>query len=568
MDKGGKIMDAKDAKKSTVYRKLGVSFVVGTTLFSVVSPLLQVVAYADGINESPSKLTAPLLPASSAVNDVSKVLSSQVLPNDSEEMTSETSVAPVVPEDSTSSDSSAPSEQPGTSDSTASSSSTNGGSNNSSSKPSSSSKPVTNPSTSTSKSTDKTKNSKDASKKETTKPSSSSKGTTSKRVNNAPIKYTRNQSTAEFIEEIGESAREIGQKNNLYASVMIAQAILESGSGNSGLSRQPNYNLFGIKGTYKGESVEMATLEDDGKGGMFTISAKFRKYPSYKESLEDYAVLMTGGTSGRSTYYQGAWKSTTQNYQEATKYLTGRYATDTRYNDKLNGLIETYGLAKYDQREVVEQTLKKSKETEQFIKDVSKDIEEVSDKHDMYASVLIAEAIIDSSSGNHVLADKYNIYQVEGNYKDKSMKVDTIKPTKSGVKLVPIDYKAYPSYKIATEDYISEIKKDDTIYKEMTRSKKDNYKKVTAYLTAQNQEDRKYHKKLNAIIHTYDLTKFDKESDKLKREKIEKEKNEKEKEKQKLESLDMLNAVGRNMTEKLSESLSKPTKYQVSQKRR
>ena len=32
---------------------------------------------------------------------------------------------------------------------------------------------------------------------------------------------------------------------------MIAQAILESGSGNSKLSQKPNYNLFGIKGDYK-----------------------------------------------------------------------------------------------------------------------------------------------------------------------------------------------------------------------------------------------------------------------------------------------------------------------------
>ena len=78
-----------------------------------------------------------------------------------------------------------------------------------------------------------------------------------------PIVYSRNQSTAEFIEEIGEDARLIGQENGLYASVMIAQAILESGSGNSGLARKPNYNLFGIKGSYQGEAVEMATMEDE-----------------------------------------------------------------------------------------------------------------------------------------------------------------------------------------------------------------------------------------------------------------------------------------------------------------
>ncbi len=45
---------------------------------------------------------------------------------------------------------------------------------------------------------------------------------------------------------------------------MIAQAILESGSGNSALAAPPNYNLFGIKGAYQGQSVSFPTQEDDG----------------------------------------------------------------------------------------------------------------------------------------------------------------------------------------------------------------------------------------------------------------------------------------------------------------
>ena len=50
---------------------------------------------------------------------------------------------------------------------------------------------------------------------------------------NTPFIFNKNQSTDQFIKKIGETAREIGQKNNVYSSVMIAQAILESGSGNS-----------------------------------------------------------------------------------------------------------------------------------------------------------------------------------------------------------------------------------------------------------------------------------------------------------------------------------------------
>lgn len=164
-----------------------------------------------------------------------------------------------------------------------------------------------------------------------------------------PIYYTRNQTTEEFIEKIGKDAQKVAWDNDLYASVMIAQAILESASGNSKLASAPNYNLFGIKGSYEGAHVQFATLEDDGSGNMYGIQAYFRKYPSYKESLEDYAKLLKGGTAGSNAFYKGAWKSQTTSYEDATRFLTGRYATDTQYYLKLNGLIEAYQLTRFDQ---------------------------------------------------------------------------------------------------------------------------------------------------------------------------------------------------------------------------
>ena len=103
---------------------------------------------------------------------------------------------------------------------------------------------------------------------------------------------SKTKKTEEFIQEIGESARKVAKDKNLYASVMIAQAILESGSGNSKLSQKPNYNLFGIKGDYKGQSVSFITYEDNGFGNLYTVEAKFRQYPTYKESMEDYAKLL------------------------------------------------------------------------------------------------------------------------------------------------------------------------------------------------------------------------------------------------------------------------------------
>ncbi len=152
----------------------------------------------------------------------------------------------------------------------------------------------------------------------------------------------------QFLDYIGNSARKLASNNDLYASVMIAQAMIESGWGTSGLASAPNYNLFGIKGEYDGQSVNMGTQEDDGTGNLYSIDSNFRKYPSYKESLEDYVSLLRGGTSDNSQLYAGAWKSNTTSYKDATKFLTGRYATDTTYADKLNNLIEKYNLTQFD----------------------------------------------------------------------------------------------------------------------------------------------------------------------------------------------------------------------------
>ncbi|EUJ27207.1 autolysin [Listeria floridensis FSL S10-1187] len=151
-----------------------------------------------------------------------------------------------------------------------------------------------------------------------------------------------------FINQISNSASQIAGANDLYASVMIAQAILESAYGTSMLGSAPNFNLFGIKGSYNGQSVLKQTYEDDGKGNLYLVNAYFRKYPTYHQSLEDYARVIKGGPSWNSNYYAGVWKSNTKSYLDATKALTGTYATDTSYSVKLNNLIKTYNLTQFD----------------------------------------------------------------------------------------------------------------------------------------------------------------------------------------------------------------------------
>lgn len=154
-------------------------------------------------------------------------------------------------------------------------------------------------------------------------------------------------SNEQFINLISKEARRIGQEYNIYASVMIAQGSLETGFGQSMLSKEPDYNLFGIKGSYNGKSADHKTWEDY-EGNIVHMTDTFKSYPSFKESMEDYAELITKGANGDPEYYSGAWKSNTKDYRDATSALTGVYATDSSYNIKLNELIETYNLTKYD----------------------------------------------------------------------------------------------------------------------------------------------------------------------------------------------------------------------------
>ena len=144
---------------------------------------------------------------------------------------------------------------------------------------------------------------------------------------------SQDTTTISFIQTIGESVRQIAAQNDLYASVMIAQAILESNSGQSKLSQAPNYNFFGIKGDYKGQSVTMQTWEDEGNGN---------SYGSLEESLQDYVQFL------QKDLYAGVHKSKTTSYQDATAALTETYATDTSYGSKLNQLISEYNLTIYD----------------------------------------------------------------------------------------------------------------------------------------------------------------------------------------------------------------------------
>jgi len=161
-----------------------------------------------------------------------------------------------------------------------------------------------------------------------------------------PTEYSANNK-ANFIAELRDDVIDISKHYDLYASIMMAQAILESNYGNSTLAKKPNYNLFGIKGNYQNNSVSLLTIEYINENS-FTMVSNFRKYPSYKESLNDYALLMKNGIYNDPSYYKGLFKYQSSNYEKALESLNGRYATDPNYINKLKNIIIENELTKLD----------------------------------------------------------------------------------------------------------------------------------------------------------------------------------------------------------------------------
>ena len=149
----------------------------------------------------------------------------------------------------------------------------------------------------------------------------------------------------EFLDKAIPAATTASSKYGTYTSVMLAQATVESAWGQSGLAQEPNNNLFGIKGSYNGQSVNMNTGEC-GNGAYYTTNAGFRKYPSYTESFEDNGALLRNQMGN---YYSGTWVENSNNYAQATQNgLQGKYATDPNYAKTLNSVIATNGFDKYD----------------------------------------------------------------------------------------------------------------------------------------------------------------------------------------------------------------------------
>ncbi|UQS87139.1 glucosaminidase domain-containing protein [Nicoliella spurrieriana] len=142
-----------------------------------------------------------------------------------------------------------------------------------------------------------------------------------------------------FVNQVAASSIKVYQNDyHVLPSIVTAQAILESDWGNSKLYKVAN-NPFGIKGSYKGQSISYDTTEYE-NGKNITVVAKFRKYPNleaaikdHDESIKTHFIKQTNVTS----------------YVKAANLLQKNvYATDPQYASKLISVIEEYNLERFD----------------------------------------------------------------------------------------------------------------------------------------------------------------------------------------------------------------------------
>lgn len=151
----------------------------------------------------------------------------------------------------------------------------------------------------------------------------------------------------------------------LFSSVVIAQAICESGWGQSKIMMKANA-IFGIKATssWKGK-VYNANTQECYDGSTYTnITACFRAYNSLAESISDYFDLITGLDRYKKAIHA-------QSPLECiTAIKNGGYATSPTYINTIMSIINSNNLTQYDDVEDVENSVDNSTNIDAIARDV------------------------------------------------------------------------------------------------------------------------------------------------------------------------------------------------------
>ncbi len=154
-----------------------------------------------------------------------------------------------------------------------------------------------------------------------------------------------------YIESYSKIAIEQMKEYGIPASITLAQALLESSSGNSLLAKQEN-NHFGIKAdsSWIAKGGEYGVYQDDKKDD------KFRRYTSAEDSFRDHSKLLL------TERYKNCFLLEADDYKGWAKEIKkAGYATDKNYEEKLLKIIKDNALDRFD-KEAIKEAKEEGKE--------------------------------------------------------------------------------------------------------------------------------------------------------------------------------------------------------------
>ena len=163
---------------------------------------------------------------------------------------------------------------------------------------------------------------------------------TTNKVDLSTITFSNNAKSQAFIQSVAQGAINGWHTYQVLPSVTVAQAILESGWGSSYLSTAA-HNLFGIKGSYNGNSIRLQTREVY-NGQSVYIYDNFRAYANNDQSVEDHGAFLNQNSRYHNLLGDTSYVSV------ANKLRADGYATDPNYASALINLVQTYGLDRLD----------------------------------------------------------------------------------------------------------------------------------------------------------------------------------------------------------------------------
>lgn len=133
----------------------------------------------------------------------------------------------------------------------------------------------------------------------------------------------------QFLRELAPAVLATARQSSVPPSVTLAQAILESGWGRSGVAREAN-NLFGVKAS------------PSEKGYSPSGGSRYRVYPDWEASLAHHNELLS--TSPR----YAASRAYTDDWQRFLKSVAPIYATSRTYVRQVSDLVQRYRLHRWD----------------------------------------------------------------------------------------------------------------------------------------------------------------------------------------------------------------------------